>query len=361
MAQRGWAVGGFATKNPLPLLETASLLPADHVLHLYGVVPPEAHDLAIRLKQAGRLVLYGPLFGSHLATFYRYMDMVVTTETRAGWCNCAAEAMACGIPCVVTRHGTIDFACHEENALVVEEISGEAIATAIGRLTTDAELRVRLARTAAADLRGFSWTAYSRNLLSLIEPPALNSYSRIPELGLHGKWDPQARIEGLQTILADCDGRSLLDLGAAEGIIAYKFAQRGAKPVHGFELDATRVEFARRLFAQADLMDAEFRPADLSHWSVFSVQNGDILLTEYDIVLFLGLYHHLPAATRTTSLTGALAIARRWFAVRTPEVLRRENDLIGTITAHGFELVEEHKGHQSENRGWLGIFRRETR
>jgi glycosyltransferase involved in cell wall biosynthesis len=166
---RSWAIGAFATKTPPVLLDAVEALPADHVLHVYGVLPRAVRERGARLASSGRLVDHGPLFGAELTAFYRRMDVVVTAETHAGWCNTAAEAMACGLPCVVTPAGTLDFARHLDNALVVTDVSGKVIAAAIGRLTSDAELRDRLACHAARTMRAFDWYSYCQRLLNLLE------------------------------------------------------------------------------------------------------------------------------------------------------------------------------------------------
>lgn len=356
-----WIIGGFAAKNPAPLLEAAALLPPGHELHLYGVPPLAVREQAATLEHAGRLVMRGPLFGTELAEFYRRLDVFVTSETRAGWCNSAAEAMACGVPCVVTRHGTVDFARHDRNALVVPEISAGAIAAAVRHLTADADLRCRLARHAAADIRAFTWSAYCQQLLSLVNMPAVRSYYALPQLGLHGKWNPATRLRGLEPILADCAGASLLDLGAAEGIVGHEFACRGARPVHGFELEPSRVTFAQHLSERANHEETTWRQADLTNWSAFASANADLLLDSYDIVLFLGLYHHLPAQTRRQSLLAALQRTRVWFAIRTPEILAQQDDLRRFITNQGFATVTEHCASAEENLGWMGVYRREAK
>src|SRR5262249_51447998 len=44
-----------------------------------------------------------------LRALYGDADLFVSAERRAGWCNTAAEAMACGATVVCTRSGTEDF------------------------------------------------------------------------------------------------------------------------------------------------------------------------------------------------------------------------------------------------------------
>lgn len=355
-----WAVGGIATKNLPPLLGAMELWPEECLLHLYGAVPANLEAELTDLVRQGRVVHHGLLFDRDLAAFYRKMDVMVTTEERAGWCNAAAEAMACGVPSLVSRHGTVDFARHEENALVLDAVSPEAIAEGVTRLIRNTTLRRRLSENAALAMRSFSWVDYCRRLLGCVKPPDVPGYFRIPELGLHGKWDPVVRLRGLEPLLEQCEGRSVLDLGAAEGVVGYEFMKRGARLVHGFELDPARVAFARDLFTRAGFSHAHFRPADLSLWKSFEDDNRDLLRSGYDVVLFLGLYHHLPEATRQDALDGALSRCRSLFAVRTPEKLARGDDLSRFIRDRGFAFIGEEPASGAENMGWLGLFQRKT-
>ncbi len=353
-------LGGYAAKNPEPLLDALGELPPDCELHLYGALPGAARSQAAELAAGGRLQLHGPLFGPALADFYRDLDLVVTSETRAGWCNTAAEAMACGLPCMVSRAGTVDFARDGVNALVLPEVTGKAIAAAVGRLRDEPDLAHVLATNAVRTMRRFGWTAYCQQLLRCVEPPARKSYYHLPELGLHGKWDPRVRAGGLEPLLERCRNAAVLDLGAAEGIVGYAFGRRGARTLHGFEREPDRVRFAEQLFRRAGLAGATFRTADLADWPRFASDHADLLLDAYDIVLFLGLYHHLPAARRAESLRGALGRAREWFAIRTPQQLKEQDDLPALIGGEGFALVGQQAGAPAENLGWFGLFRRKA-
>jgi hypothetical protein len=351
-------LGGFAGKSAAAQLAALRELPEDHVLHLYGNLPPGLRQAAHSLLVTGRLVLHGPLFGEELAAFYRKLDVMIAAEENAGWCNGAAEAMACGVPCVVTRHGTVDFAVPGENAVVIEAVSAGAIAAAVHSVTAQPERHRRLARAAAATMRRFSWTRYSADLLRLLDAPRHGAYFRAPELGLFGKWEPTTRLAGLEPVLEECRGATLLDLGAAEGIISCEFAKRGANLVHAFELDASRVAVANELLAKTSVPEHVARKANLADWDRFARENADILEDAYDIVLFLGLYHHLPSATRGHALERALALTSDWFALRTPSTLARKDDLVGAIRAKGFRLVQELETPAADGMGWLGLFRR---
>ena len=353
-----WTIGVLAAKNLEPTLAAMEQLPTDHVLGVYGEIPGEFVPRADALVRAGRLIAHGPLHGGALVEFYRGLDVMVAVETAAGWCNPAAEAMACGIPCVVARAGTIDFVEPGRDAIVIDTLDGSSIATAISSLTRNPARMRSIAKRATDRMLAFDWTTWAARIREIVDEPLAPSYYRIPELGLHGKWDPATRLAGLEPLLTDAAGATVLDLGAAEGIIALELARRGASRIHAFEKESSRVATGNALLAAVPGLDSRFRVADLSRWSDFAAEHADALEESYDIVLFLGLYHHLPIATRRETLESAMRLSRRWLAVRTPREVARADGLADALAAGGFRLVGE-AGETEENLGWLGLFRRE--
>jgi len=354
----GWRIGAFAGNNPGPVLDALDELPRNHVLHTFGIIPGEHRERVDALLEAERLVDHGSLFGDRLARFFADLDVMVTTETRGGWCDPAAEAMASGVPCVVSPAGTVDFAIPGETAEVLEDLSGSTIARTVRSLTSDPPALRALARAGAAHLRRFDWNTYSQCLLDVIAAPLHEDYYRIPELGLYGKWDPRSRLTGLEGLLGESPGATVLDLGAAEGIIGREFANHGAELVHGFELSADRASMADEVLRDSLVPEHVVRQADLADWDAFETANGDVLRDSYDIVLFLGLYHHLPENGRRRSLQRALARSRRWFALRTPAEVSASDELVAACQAEGFHLVSEANGREHADPGWLGVFRR---
>jgi glycosyltransferase involved in cell wall biosynthesis len=92
-----------------------------------------------------------------LADLYRESDLFVSAERRAGWCNTAAEAMACGAAVVCTRSGTEDFAIDRVTAAVARWRWSWALSRAIGPLLRDPGRRRALAARGTAKIREFSW------------------------------------------------------------------------------------------------------------------------------------------------------------------------------------------------------------
>ncbi len=354
-----WIVGGQLSKNPEALIAALDHLPSSVALRLYG---PDRSDVATRyadLVATGRIQLTGTLDEAGLRAFYHEVDCVVMSERHAGWANLAAEAMASGTPLVCTRHGTTPFARHEETALVVDEPLAAPIAAAIERLRTDAALCRELTEHGRDAIAEYSWERYAGDLLRLLLNDHAEHYLHAPELGLFGKWSPRDRLAGLEPLLAHAEGATLIDFGSAEGLVAREFLRNGASLVHGFERDAARVRFANAICASSG--DAVFREADLSDPPGFLEANADLLRDCYDMVLYLGIHHHIDARARMTMLRHAIDLAGKYFAIRTPAAFAHADRIHDTIEQAGFSRIPPgDESSRSANLGDLALYVRTT-
>ena len=102
-----------------------------------------------------------------LVELYQGAHIFIAAERKAGWCNTALEAMACGCAVACTASGTTDFARDGETALVVPFRHPWFLRRAARRLLMDAALRERLAAAGTAATQRWSWDALSRKLLRL--------------------------------------------------------------------------------------------------------------------------------------------------------------------------------------------------
>ena len=240
-----WVIGGQAGKNPEPLIESLLYLPAHVTLKLFGHHSDQLAGKYQALLDDGRLEFLGPLYGdAAMSGFYREVDCIVMTETSAGWSNMVAEAMASGVPAVCTPHGTTVFAVPEKTALVINIPTPETIASEVRRLINDQLLCLRLAEQARITIEAYPWKYYARQLLQLIKHDGDCHYTCAPELGLYGKWPMSERLQGLESLLERARGMSVVDFGAAEGLIACEFLKRGAMKVRGFDLERSRTRKA---------------------------------------------------------------------------------------------------------------------
>ncbi|MGE5180397.1 MAG: glycosyltransferase [Bacteroidota bacterium] len=92
-----------------------------------------------------------------LVGLYGEADLFVSAERRAGWCNTAAEAMACGAAVVCTRSGAEDFACHGETALVSRFPWTWTLARHVTALLRDPDRRARIAAGGRRRIQEFPW------------------------------------------------------------------------------------------------------------------------------------------------------------------------------------------------------------
>ena len=92
-----------------------------------------------------------------LAKLYSSCDVFLSAERKAGWSNTVMEAMACGIPVVCTRSGTIDLARHLETAYVVRWRHPWFLERGVRKLHGDQQLAERLRQAALRRAESFSW------------------------------------------------------------------------------------------------------------------------------------------------------------------------------------------------------------
>lgn len=164
------------------------------------------------------------------------------------------------------------------------------------------------------------------------------------------------RLEGLEPLLQDCKGASVLDIGCAEGLISYEFAKNGAAVIHGFEIDPRRVDFVKLLFQEVPIQ-SEFRTANLAvDFETFKKQFLDLLLGKYDIILYLGVYHHLVKQTSRENvhrfIEELLERTNKYFAVRTNMIDEFET----IILSKGFKVFSEKD--KTDTVGQLRIYKR---
>jgi glycosyltransferase involved in cell wall biosynthesis len=117
-----------------------------------------------RLPERARWVLNPTQ--EELAALYQSAHLFVAAERKAGWCNTALEAMACGCAVVCTPSGTTDFARHQATAWVVGWRHSWPLSRAVRRVLEDAPLRERLAQAGPVEAQRWSWDDLAAKLLA---------------------------------------------------------------------------------------------------------------------------------------------------------------------------------------------------
>lgn len=102
--------------------------------------------------------LPGVVSDEQIPLLYRAADVLVFPSVKEGWGLVVLEAMASGVPVLTSDLPVFhEYLRSEENALLVDPTSVEAIATAMRRLANDGQLRQRLAVTGPITAEKFSW------------------------------------------------------------------------------------------------------------------------------------------------------------------------------------------------------------
>lgn len=171
-------------------------------------------------------------------------------------------------------------------------------------------------------------------------------------LGRDGDRSISQQMIGLEQLLLEVPGKSVLDAGCAEGLISIELARAGAASCVGLERVASYIPIAQN---EAGQLPCSFVCADLNEYDVAA--HGQV-----DIVIMLAILHKLK---NPSAVCAALAgLARERVVIRLPPyglVIRdaRSNnephDIGAVMASAGFDLESVVAGPREE---WLGYFRR---
>lgn len=145
-----------------------------------GSVQPEAHEIDVKrslvdlvesLSLRDRVVFTGYIPDADLDTYYRRARVFVLPSKYEPFGMTALEAMACGTPVVVTRHGGLrNVLAHRKNSVFVDPSDSEETAAAILEILDDAAFADRIGRSGAELIQGsYCWHRIARQTLSFYE------------------------------------------------------------------------------------------------------------------------------------------------------------------------------------------------
>jgi glycosyltransferase involved in cell wall biosynthesis len=156
------------------LLDAVTDLPWCHVD--YVGQGPEYERLAQAIHDRGlgdRVRLLGHATAEELPAIYRTFDVLAvpsqpTTRWTEQFCRVAVEAMASGLPLVVSRSGALPEVAGAA-ALYVPPGDPAALADALQTLHTNPEVRQRLRAASTAQAPAYSWAAVARGHAALYQ------------------------------------------------------------------------------------------------------------------------------------------------------------------------------------------------
>ena len=96
-----------------------------------------------------------------LAAMYREADVFVFPTLIEGMPLVVLEAMACGLPVIVTANGPGDIVRDGIDGFVIPERNSDAVSDRLEALYRDRDMRIEMGRRAALRAQEYSWSAYS--------------------------------------------------------------------------------------------------------------------------------------------------------------------------------------------------------
>jgi D-inositol-3-phosphate glycosyltransferase len=143
--------------------------------------------MASRLGVADRVQLLGGIYHDQIPALLRSADVAACASWYEPFGMAALEAMACGIPVVVTAVGGMaETVINEQTGIHVTPRRPDLIAAALRQLLADPELRRRLGNAGAHRARRrYGWRQIARSTLGLCETVAEAHSSNSSRAGIH--------------------------------------------------------------------------------------------------------------------------------------------------------------------------------
>jgi glycosyltransferase involved in cell wall biosynthesis len=133
-----------------------------------GPLRSELEDLAARLGIARAVTFSGRIDNADITALYRSASVFLNPSRVDNMPNSVLEALATGVPVVSTNVGGVPFMVEDgHTALLVPPGDADAMAAAMLRLTSDAELRGRLSCQGRELVRKYDWSRIRPQLIAL--------------------------------------------------------------------------------------------------------------------------------------------------------------------------------------------------
>ena len=168
-----------------------------HLLKVWTDLQPKNAELLVAgnrtagLDQLPQTVpscrILGRLSDTEYVKFMQSVDLLVHPSLAEGGCNVVYEALACGVPALVSSNAT-SAVRNEVEGLVFPVGDLEAFKNALQRLCGDENLRRRMGEAARRRAESLQWDSYTKNLSEIYR--ALGDYSRTK------------RVDALQPVLS---------------------------------------------------------------------------------------------------------------------------------------------------------------
>jgi ribosomal protein L11 methylase PrmA len=144
-------------------------------------------------------------------------------------------------------------------------------------------------------------------------------------------------LDGIFSAGVDYAGKSILDVGCNMGVVAYEISKLGPNSIHGIDILRPHIETARMIFLGSPV-ESRFDCLNLG-----SRRLGQILRSQYDIVMLLAVYHHMQDSLGPDKARRVLAdIARRAQTIVARVPPNKDSELIDVLSENGFSVKSAH-------------------
>lgn len=145
------------------LVEAFRVLDGRATLRLVG--PADRQLLAKLSPLPDGVEIVGPRSGERLAAEFRDADLFVLPSVEDGFGLAVVEAMAAGLPVIVSDHaGSADLVDDGRNGFVVPARDAAALARQLDALVCDPNLRARMGEAARTTALARTWEAYGADM-----------------------------------------------------------------------------------------------------------------------------------------------------------------------------------------------------
>lgn len=135
-----------------------------------GPLRPDLQEKAEQLDLTGRVEFMGLQPRSEMPEIYRSAHIFCLPSSSEGMANVVLEAIASGLPPVVTDvPGSRELVEDGVSGFIVENAEPDTLADALGRLIADEKLRRSMAKASRQRSKEFAWSKMARSYIELYE------------------------------------------------------------------------------------------------------------------------------------------------------------------------------------------------
>ncbi len=116
-----------------------------------------------------------------LAAMYRASDVFVLPTLVEGMGLVVLEAMACGLPVIVTANGPGDIVRDGIDGFIIPERDEDALCDRLERLYRQRDLRIEMGRQAARRAQEFGWSAYTNKVSHVLNELTRSPHTRMAQ------------------------------------------------------------------------------------------------------------------------------------------------------------------------------------